>query len=81
MDPMRISLAHTLSRQWTLVLLRGVVAIVFGIVAFAQPAMSTMALVLLVGAFICFLPGPKPARSRRRQPDPEPALATAGDAR
>jgi uncharacterized membrane protein HdeD (DUF308 family) len=52
MDPMKISLAHTLSRQWWLVLLRGVVAITFGIVAFAQPAMSTMALVLLVGAFM-----------------------------
>jgi uncharacterized membrane protein HdeD (DUF308 family) len=52
MDPIRISLAHTLSRQWWLVLLRGVVAIMFGILAFTQPAMSTMALVLLVGAFM-----------------------------
>jgi uncharacterized membrane protein HdeD (DUF308 family) len=52
MDPLTISLARTLSRNWWLVLLRGVAAITFGILAWTQPAISTLALVLLIGAYL-----------------------------
>jgi uncharacterized membrane protein HdeD (DUF308 family) len=52
MDTLTISLAHTLSRHWWLVLLRGLVYIAFGVVALVQPEISTMALVLLIGAFM-----------------------------
>jgi uncharacterized membrane protein HdeD (DUF308 family) len=52
MDTTTISLAHTLSRHWWLVLLRGLVAIAFGVLALAQPGISTLALVLLIGAYM-----------------------------
>jgi uncharacterized membrane protein HdeD (DUF308 family) len=52
MDTPTLSMAHTLSRHWWVVLLRGVVAITFGIAALVQPAISTLALVLLIGAFM-----------------------------
>jgi uncharacterized membrane protein HdeD (DUF308 family) len=44
-------LASTLSRSWWLLLLRGVAAIAFGILAFVQPGISLAALVLLFGAY------------------------------
>jgi uncharacterized membrane protein HdeD (DUF308 family) len=50
--PLTTTLAQTLSRNWWLVLLRGLAAITFGILAWTQPAISTMALVLLIGAYM-----------------------------
>lgn len=44
-------LASTLSRSWWLLLLRGVVAIAFGVLAWAQPGITLAALVLLFGAY------------------------------
>jgi uncharacterized membrane protein HdeD (DUF308 family) len=45
------NLAETLSRNWWVLLLRGVVAILFGVLAFMQPGISLASLVLLFGAF------------------------------
>jgi uncharacterized membrane protein HdeD (DUF308 family) len=42
---------HALAKRWWLILLRGVVAIVFGILAFAWPGLTLLTLVLLYGAF------------------------------
>jgi uncharacterized membrane protein HdeD (DUF308 family) len=44
-------LSEALSRSWWLLLLRGIVAILFGILTFVQPGISLAALVLLFGAF------------------------------
>jgi len=44
-------LAHVLARGWWLLLLRGIVAILFGVLTFLQPGISLAALVLLFGAF------------------------------
>jgi uncharacterized membrane protein HdeD (DUF308 family) len=44
-------LASTLSRNWWLLVLRGVVAIVFGVLAWAEPGITLAALVLLFGAY------------------------------
>jgi uncharacterized membrane protein HdeD (DUF308 family) len=52
MDTLTTSLAHTLSRQWWLVLLRGLAAITFGILALTQPYISMAALVMLIGAYM-----------------------------
>lgn len=52
MDTLTISLAQTLSRNWWLVLLRGLAAITFGVLAWTQPAISAMALVMLIGAYL-----------------------------
>ena len=41
----------TLSRNWWLVVLRGVLGIAFGIITFVAPAISLAALVLLFGAY------------------------------
>ncbi len=42
---------HTLARNWWLVLLRGVVAVLFGVMAFALPGLTLFSLVLLWGAY------------------------------
>jgi uncharacterized membrane protein HdeD (DUF308 family) len=42
---------HALAKRWWLILLRAVVAIVFGILAFAWPGLTLLTLVLLYGAF------------------------------
>lgn len=42
---------HALARNWWLVLLRGICAIVFGLLAFVWPGATLIALVLLYGAF------------------------------
>jgi uncharacterized membrane protein HdeD (DUF308 family) len=43
--------ANLLSRYWWVTLLRGVIAIVFGIAVFAQPEISLKTLILLFGVF------------------------------
>jgi uncharacterized membrane protein HdeD (DUF308 family) len=45
------SLAGILSRGWWMLLLRGLVAIAFGVLTWMQPGISLAALVLLFGAF------------------------------
>jgi uncharacterized membrane protein HdeD (DUF308 family) len=42
---------HALSRNWWLILLRGICAIVFGVLAFALPGLALVTLVLLYGAY------------------------------
>ena len=44
-------LASVLSRHWWLLLLRGLVAIAFGVLTWVQPGISLAALVLLFGAY------------------------------
>ena len=44
-------LAVVLSRSWWLLLLRGIVAILFGLMTWSQPGISLAALVLLFGAY------------------------------
>ena len=45
------SLLHTMATNWWLVVLRGVAAIIFGILAFAWPGITLLTLVLFWGAF------------------------------
>ena len=45
------SLVHALARYWWLILLRGIVAIAFGVFAFVAPTLTLVALVLFWGAF------------------------------
>jgi uncharacterized membrane protein HdeD (DUF308 family) len=42
---------HALAQSWWLVLLRGVAAIVFGVLTFAWPGLTLVTLVLLYGAY------------------------------
>lgn len=44
-------LTHVLSRSWWILLLRGLVAILFGVLTIVQPEVSLSALVLMFGAF------------------------------
>lgn len=44
-------LASILSRNWWVLLLRGIAAIAFGVLAWVQPAISLAALILLFGAY------------------------------
>jgi uncharacterized membrane protein HdeD (DUF308 family) len=80
MDTLTISLAQTLSRHWWLVLLRGLAAITFGILAWTQPAISTMALVLLIGAYMLVdgVLGTWAAISSRKEYDDWPLLLVWG---
>jgi uncharacterized membrane protein HdeD (DUF308 family) len=45
------SLLHSLSDHWWLFLIRGIAAIIFGILAFAWPGVTLVLLVLFFGAF------------------------------
>lgn len=45
-------LANILSRYWWLTLLRGIAWVLFGVLVFAQPAITLFALTLLFGAFV-----------------------------
>jgi uncharacterized membrane protein HdeD (DUF308 family) len=51
MDTIDARFAAILSRSWWLLLLRGVFAIAFGILAWVQPALTLAALVILFGAY------------------------------
>jgi uncharacterized membrane protein HdeD (DUF308 family) len=42
---------HALTKSWWLVLLRGIAAIVFGVLAFVWPGLTLLTLVLLYGAY------------------------------
>jgi uncharacterized membrane protein HdeD (DUF308 family) len=42
---------HALAKSWSLLLLRGIAAIIFGILAFVWPGLTLVTLVLLYGAF------------------------------
>ena len=45
------SLLHTMAKNWWLVVLRGVAAIIFGILAFAWPGAALLTVILFWGAF------------------------------
>jgi uncharacterized membrane protein HdeD (DUF308 family) len=47
----RLALAHALARNWWLLLLRGIVGIVFGLVAFFMPGLTLLSLIFLWGAY------------------------------
>jgi uncharacterized membrane protein HdeD (DUF308 family) len=42
---------HELSKNWWLILLKGICSIIFGVLAFAWPGITLLSLVLLYGAF------------------------------
>jgi uncharacterized membrane protein HdeD (DUF308 family) len=42
---------HALARNWWLILIRGICAVIFGILAFAWPGITLLTLVLLYGAY------------------------------
>ncbi len=44
-------LLHALAKHWWLLLLRGICAILFGVLAFVWPGITLLTLVLLYGAF------------------------------
>ena len=46
-----ISMATALSRKWWLLLIRGILAVLFGFMAFAWPTLTLVTLVLLYGAY------------------------------
>jgi uncharacterized membrane protein HdeD (DUF308 family) len=47
---MNTTLLHLLARNWSFILLRGIVAILFGIMALAWPGITILVLVMLFGA-------------------------------
>ncbi len=48
---MNTSLLNLMAKNWWVVLLRGLVAILFGVLAFAWPKLTLIALVILYGAY------------------------------
>jgi uncharacterized membrane protein HdeD (DUF308 family) len=49
--PLPRPMLHALAKSWWVLLLRGIAAIVFGVLAFAWPGLTLVTLVLLYGAF------------------------------
>lgn len=49
-QPMR-PLLHALAKNWWLLLLRGIAAIIFGVLAFIWPGLTLLVLVILYGAY------------------------------
>jgi uncharacterized membrane protein HdeD (DUF308 family) len=49
--PLGRPMLHVLARRWWLLLLRGIAAIIFGVLAFAWPGLTLITLVFLYGAF------------------------------
>ena len=47
----RLALAHALARNWWLLMLRGIVGVVFGLVAFFLPGLTLLSLIFLWGAY------------------------------
>ncbi|WP_244434484.1 MULTISPECIES: HdeD family acid-resistance protein [unclassified Afipia] len=45
------TMVHALARNWWLLLLRGIAAIIFGVLAFVWPGLTLLTLVLFYGAF------------------------------
>jgi uncharacterized membrane protein HdeD (DUF308 family) len=44
-------MVHALAKNWWLLLLRGIAAIIFGVLAFAWPGVTLLTLILFYGAF------------------------------
>jgi uncharacterized membrane protein HdeD (DUF308 family) len=44
-------MVHTLAKNWWLILLRGIAAVIFGVLTFAWPGVTLLTLVMLYGAF------------------------------
>ncbi len=50
-EPAAPPMLHALARYWWLILLRGIAAIIFGVLAFIWPGITLVTLVLFYGAF------------------------------
>src|ERR1044072_7010315 len=44
-------MVHALARNWWLILLRGIAAVIFGVLTFAWPGITLVTLILLYGVF------------------------------